>query len=98
MAKVESQIQSDIQSYLRGLPDAYVVNIGGGASTAKGTPDLLVCYKGKFIALEVKRPDSSYGLTKPQTIRIVQIKKAGGIAQQVESITDVANLLRTIKE
>ena len=31
---------------------AYVVNIS--VSTVRGTPDLVICYRGKFLALELK--------------------------------------------
>ncbi|MBW2595129.1 MAG: hypothetical protein JRC93_04005 [Deltaproteobacteria bacterium] len=89
MGKVESAIQKDIIAYLRGLDDTYVLNIGGSASTAKGTPDLIVCHKSRFYAFEIKRPDSSYGLTKPQQIRMGQIANAGGKSAMVKSVGDV---------
>lgn len=93
MGEVESSIQSRIVRYLRGLDRTYVLNIGGGASTAKGTSDLIICYRGRFIALEVKRPDGSYGLTKPQAIRLKSIGNAGGVGAVVTSVEDVATLL-----
>lgn len=98
MAKVESVIQRSIIAYLRGLDHTYVLNIGGGASTAKGTPDILVCHRGRFIALEVKRPDGSYGVTSPQQIRIRQIRAAQGTAEVVTSIRDVAAVLAGLEE
>lgn len=93
MGVVESKIQSDILGYLNGLDHTYVVNFGGSASSAKGTPDLIVCHKGRFIGLEVKRPDSDYGVTKAQEIRIKQINKAGGFGCAVTSVKEVAALL-----
>lgn len=94
MGRVESAIQRDIIAYLRGLDSTYVVNFGGSASSAKGTPDILACHHGRFYAFEVKRPDGSYGTTRPQEIRIAQIRRAGGTAEVVTSIADVAALLR----
>ena len=93
MSKVESKIQTDILAYLRGLDDTYALNVCGSASMPKGTPDILVCHEGRFIALEVKRPDGSYGLTKPQEMRMAAIRNAGGVAEVVTSITDVIPLL-----
>jgi hypothetical protein len=93
---LESDIQRDIIQYLHGRKDTYVLNVGGGASTARGTSDLLVCYKGRFVALEVKRPDGGYGLTKPQAMRQAQIRKAGGTAEVVASIEDVTALLSSL--
>lgn len=96
MSKVESKIQRDIIQYLRTIDTAYCTNNGGSASSAKGTSDLTVCYKGKYLSLEVKRPDGSYGVTEPQQIRLRQVKRAGGIAAVVTSIADVAALLSSL--
>lgn len=79
--------------YLNGRPATYVLNVGGGASTAKGTPDIVGCASGRFYAFEVKKPEGSYGLTKTQEIRLKQIREAGGIAQVVTSVSDVAYAL-----
>ena len=94
--KPESVIQRHIIQFLRGLDDAYVLNVGGGASTAKGTSDLIVCYRGRFLALEVKRPDGDYGLTKPQAMRLAAVRKAGGVGTVVTSIQDLVDLLSDI--
>lgn len=92
----ERDLQRAIIEYLRGRSNAYVLNVGGGASTAKGTPDLIVCYRGLFVALEVKKPQGSYGETKPQAIRRRQIEKSGGISKVVTSIEEVRAVLDEI--
>ena len=96
MGRLESSIQTAIIGYLRGR-GAYVYNAPGSASSAKGTPDILACVNGRWVALEIKRPDGDYGATKAQQIRIRQIHKAGGIAAVVTSIGDVATLLRSVE-
>lgn len=93
MGRVESRIQADIILYLNSLDATYSFNVGGGASTAKGTPDILCCHHGRFIAFEVKRPDGSYGTTKTQDMRIAAILRAEGEAYVVTSIQDVATAL-----
>jgi len=97
MGRVESRIQSDIIAYLRGL-GAYVRNIPGSAATGKGTADLLVCYRGYFLAVEVKRPDGSYEETVTQRIRRNQVTKADGLGIVVASIKEVADLIHAIDE
>jgi hypothetical protein len=97
MGRVESLIQSDILRYLRGLDKTYVVNMGGSASAPKGTPDILVCHRGRFVAFEVKRPDGSYGLTTPQRIRLKQIELAEGTGAVVTSVMDVIAVLAKIE-
>ena len=98
MGQVESQIQRDILGFLRGCDSTYALNVGGNASMAKGTPDILGCHKGVFFAFECKRPDGSYGVTKPQEMRLKQIAKAGGVACSVTSVDDVARVIRLIDE
>lgn len=48
-----------------------------------GTPDLMVCYRGRFIAMELKRPGGNP--TTLQQWRMAQIREAGGIALSVSS-------------
>lgn len=55
---------------------AYAVNIAGGPSIDTGTPDILACYRGRFVAVEVKRPGQVP--TEIQRFRLKQIAKAGG--------------------
>ena len=98
MGRLESAIQTDIVRYLRGRGDTYVLNYGGSASGAKGTPDLIVCHRGLFYGLEVKKPHGSYGLTSPQRMRLRQIRKAGGVGAVVTSVADVVRLLDRIEE
>lgn len=93
LTQVESDIKPDILAYLNGQDETYAVKFPGSASGAKGTPDVLVCHRGRFIALEIKRPDGSYGVTKPQEIRMRQIRQAGGTAEAVASVSDVIALL-----
>lgn len=94
---LESSIQTAIIGYLKGL-GCYVYNAPGSAVSAKGTSDLLVCYKGLFVALELKRPDGTYGITKPQEIRQRQVRKAGGAAFTVTSIDEVAVALASLEK
>ena len=95
MPRVESKIQDEIIRYLRGR-GAYVYNTPGSASSAKGTSDLLVCYRGRFVGIEVKRPDGSYGETKPQEIRRRQIENAGGFTGVVKSVEDAKVIFDTL--
>ena len=93
----ERDVQRAIIEYLRGR-GAYVLNVGGSASTPKGTADLIVCYRGQFLALEVKKPKDSYGETKTQEIRRKQIRDAGGIAKVVTSYEDVLDLICAVDD
>lgn len=67
-----------------------------GASNLSGFPDLLVCYKGFFVGLEVKTPEGAPTLQQAKVIQ--DIIQAGGVAGLVTSIEDVEALLRGIDE
>lgn len=78
-------------------PNTVVYNMVGGATTNKGCPDLLVCYRGWFIGIEVKADlDGQYRVTKPQEIRGRQIRQAGGYWLAVESLEEVKGFLESL--
>lgn len=91
----ESQIQSIIMQNLRNR-GAYIVKVI--VATKTGIPDILCCYRGKFIGIEVKRPETIKTVTELQKYNIEEIKKAGGIAIVATSALDVINLLEDIDE
>jgi len=70
---------------------AWVVKTHGSIHTA-GLPDLLACYQGQFIALEVKRPETRHTVTARQQAFLDAIEAAGGVAGVVTSCSDVRSL------
>lgn len=59
-----------------------------------GLPDLIVCYKGKFIGIEVKVPGKN--ATPRQLFVHQQIRKAGGIAFVARCVEDVQKEFRLL--
>lgn len=59
---LETDLQKKCIAYLKSHK-IYYLNIHGGAWGSKGTPDLIACIKGRFVAFELKvgnatlRPD-----------------------------------------
>lgn len=86
----EKTIQSAILKFLNSLhPEVYAVKVI--LANKRGVPDILCCYKGKFIAIEVKRPESktpNYQLFQGQLI-----KDAGGVWYVVNGVDDVIAIL-----
>lgn len=76
----ESLFQKKVIKYLETLGnDVWFVKYwGGGIYTKAGIPDLLICYKGNFIALELKAPNGR--VSKLQEVNINKINIAGGYA------------------
>lgn len=58
-----------------------------------GIPDLLVCYRGRFIGLEVKQPGAESNVSPRQAHVLSQIEAAGGIIAVVSSVEEAARTL-----
>jgi len=47
-----SKLQSEILKYLKSLPQCWAIKVI--TANERGCPDILCCYRGTFIAIEVK--------------------------------------------
>lgn len=93
---LESALQRRIIAYLR-AQGCYVFKVVGSPLQQRGTPDLLVCWQGRFLAIEIKavRPDTGRA-EKPTPLQLHEMAKvtaAGGRAVVVESLEQVIELL-----
>lgn len=93
---LESKIVKSIMDYLKKVPGCFAWKEHGGMYGVAGIPDIICCYKGKFLAFEVKRPDVGR-ITRLQTMTIGKINAAGGKATVVYSVDDVKNILKNGK-
>ena len=75
--KSEQAIQRDILKYLKSV-GAYTIKVS--AATKAGIPDIICCYKGRFIAIEVKRPETKTNVSPLQVANITMIINAQGSA------------------
>lgn len=93
--KGETLVVENIREYILSIePSAHIYKVYGSGYSKKGEPDLLVCFRGRFVGLEVKDPkNKSYGATALQIQRIKEIRNSGGIAAVVTSPEDVEVLL-----
>lgn len=63
-----------------------------------GLPDILGCYKGRFIGIEVKRPSrKDSGVSKIQKYVISKIKEAGGIAGVATSVEEAFEIIEEVE-
>lgn len=85
----ESVVQSKILAYLHTLPGCWTVKTI--ATNKPGTPDILCCYKGHFIAIEVKAPKGV--VSKLQKYQIKKLKEAGATAIVAYSVQDVKDFI-----
>jgi hypothetical protein len=89
----ESAVVSDILKYLR-AHGAFAEKLHGD-SLQTAVLDIMACYRGRFILLEVKR-SANLDATPRQKYTIAQVKLAGGISLKVSSVGEVASILEAI--
>ena len=89
---LEKDIVESIKRYLATLgEDVFFWKEHGGPYGTSGVPDIICCYKGRFLGLEAKLPNSR--LTRLQARALEKINRAGGIARRVESVDDVKAII-----
>ncbi len=87
----EAALIQKIRRYLATVPECFFWKEHGGQYGTAGIPDIIVCHKGRFIALEAKVGKNTP--TKLQAATIDKIRQAGGIATVVHSVDEVKRVL-----
>ncbi|MCA1839733.1 MAG: VRR-NUC domain-containing protein [Actinobacteria bacterium] len=70
---------------------AFVFKVHGSGMMMAGLPDLIVCYKGRFLGLEVKMPGNKASAVQEYVQG--KIRRAGGAAFVVYSVEEALTLL-----
>ena len=92
---LERDIVTAIKRYLASLgSDVFFWKEHGSVYGTNGVPDIICCYKGRFLGLECKLPGGR--LTKLQKRTIEKINRAGGVACRVESVEDVKRVIARV--
>ena len=93
---LEKDITTAILRYLRGLPECFCWKEHGGQYGTAGIPDIICCYRGHFLGLEVKQPGNK--LTRLQEITLERIRAALGEAHMVTSVADVRDIIQRLED
>ena len=92
---LERDIIIAIKIYLASLgSDVFFWKEHGGPYGTSGIPDIICCYKGRFIGMECKFPGGQ--LSELQKRAIARINRAGGVARRVESVNDAKAIILQI--
>lgn len=86
----EQDVQKKIIKYLESLGAWTCKTI---TTNKRGTPDILACLDGRFIAIEVKAPGKMSTVTEIQQFQLDKITESGGIAFATDDIEKVKNIL-----
>lgn len=93
MSQPEARLGAQIRKALteRG---AFVFKVHGGPMMMAGLPDLIVCYRGRYIGVEVKMPGN-----KPSAVQLrvhEQMRRAGATVVVAYSVEDALASLHQI--
>lgn len=75
---------------------AFADKIHGGPFQLDSIPDVLACYRGTYVGVEVKRAGGGSGPTRKQLYIIEKIREAGGVAGWVDSVDGALALLEEV--
>lgn len=86
----EASITRAILKYLNSLPGCRAIKSFGSGRRA-GEPDIYCVYRGRFFALEVKRPGGKP--TRLQALTLEKWERAGAVAAVVHSVAEVRAII-----
>lgn len=92
----EGEVKKLCRAYLKSVPGLWFTttqNMGYGKS---GVPDDLVCYRGRFVALEYKKLGGT--ATPWQRREIAAIIDSGGIAEVVWTVEQCRTIVERIND
>lgn len=92
----EKDLIAKISNYLKSVDGLFFWKEHGGQYGTAGIPDLIVCYKGKFIAFEAKVGKNK--ATPLQDATIKRIIKAGGYALVVRTLDEVKEIITALEK
>lgn len=91
--KLERDLQREVIDWCKesGL---YYINIHGGGFTGRGTPDIIICLDGRFVAVELKVGKNK--LEPAQVIRRNQILQSNGVHIAPRSFSEFLEEIKNI--
>lgn len=92
----ESDIVRAILKYLKTVPECFCWKEHGGMYGTAGIPDIICCYRGKFMAFEVKTEKGK--TTALQNSVINKMQKCDGKAVVVRSVNEVKAVIEEVKQ
>ena len=84
----EGKVKKAVKEYLKSIGAWYYMPVSNGMGRV-GCPDILVCYRGHFMAFETKAPGKRKAATPNQLREIEEIARANGLALVVDDVEQV---------
>jgi len=91
----EGKVKKKVREYLQSVGAWYYMPVSNGMGRV-GCPDILVCYKGLFMAFETKAPGKIKNVTPNQQREIDGITRAYGLAHVVDDVEQVIAIMEKV--
>lgn len=95
-SRSETAFKDKCADWLKRQSHVWFFKVFGNGIQAGGIPDFIICYRGRFVAIELKRPDGQGRLEKRQEAQLRRICEAGGVAVVIDSFDDFKRVFETI--
>jgi hypothetical protein len=92
----EGKVKKKVKEYLQSIGAWYYMPVSNGMGRV-GCPDILVCYKGLFMAFETKAPGKIKNVTANQQREIDGILRVNGLAHVVDDVEQVKSIIETVE-
>ncbi len=96
----EHALTEKAKKWLKDQPDLWYLKVHGGPRQRAGVPDLLLCVRGVFAAVELKNPEGSPSEQVPSPAQMHQLRliaNAGGRCRTATSLEEVQGLVWAIR-
>ena len=82
--KSEKKVQTEILDWIKSIEGYTIKTI---VSNRKGIPDIICCFEGRFIAIEVKAENKDFrDVSKLQRLELGKVNDAGGFGFYANSL------------
>ena len=92
----EGKVKDACKKYLKSIGAWFFMPVSNGMGQV-GIPDIICCYKGRFLAIETKAPGKRANTTPNQDRVIEAIKGADGWAIVVDNVEQLQEFITSIE-
>ena len=101
----EAKLTKAVRDWLREQDDVWCVKIHGGPMQQAGIPDLILCVRGRFVAIEMKAPHGPRSKKDPwaectalQRSTLLAIADAEGVAAACDTLEQVQTIVGFVRK
>ena len=84
----EGRVKEAVKKYLKSIGAYYYMPQSNGMGRV-GAPDFIVCYRGRFYAIETKAPGKRGNTSPNQDREIAAINAAEGVALVIDDVSQL---------